>query len=218
MKRYIIFGVLLVLCAVQPMWAQAEPDSDPYYEQNYESGEQRIHGGWGFNVQISSTGFVLGTMYSIKPAKYTFFSTSLDMFWVRGKDEQQAINPYTGYIETINSETILMLPLQFSVKRRILGESISNTLRPFVMFSAGVVKGWYFDGDISRSRLDSVTKFDFRSSQFAPTASLGFGADFGKPGQSAYGLDLKYQFLRFPNHLGLRKRFDNFQLGFHMNF
>lgn len=217
MKKNLL-GFLLLLCAVRPVLAQAVPDSDSYYEQNYESGENRIGGGWGFNVQISSTGFVIGGMYSIKPAKYTFFTTSLDMFWVRGKDEQQAINPYTGYPETINAETILMLPLQFSIKRRILSESISNTLRPFVSISAGVVKGWYFGGDISRSKLDSLTSHDFKASQFAPTGSVGFGADFGRPGQSAYGLDIKYQFLRFANHLGLRRKFDNFQLGFHMNF
>lgn len=213
-----MLGLLLFICAVQPLVAQTEPDSDSYYEQNYESGEQRILGGWGFNVQISSEGFVLGGLYNYKIAKYTFFGTSLDMFWVRGKNEQQAINPYTGFIETINSETILILPLQFSIKRRILGESISNTLRPFVILSGGAVKGWYLDGDISRARLDSLTKGDLKTSQFAPTASVGFGADFGKPGQNAYGLDIKWQILRFPNHLGLRKSFDNFQLGFHMNF
>lgn len=213
-----VLGIFLLLCAVQPLRAQTEPDSDSYYEQNYESGEQRIRGGWGFNVQISSEGFVIGGLYNYKIAPYTFFSTSLDMFWVRGKNEQQAINPYTGFPETINSETILVLPLQFSIKRRILGESISNTLRPFLSISAGAVKGWYLGGDISRSRLDSVTGGDLETSQFAPTVSVGFGADFGRPGQSAYGLDIKYQILRFPHHLGLRKKFDNFQLGFHMNF
>ncbi len=212
------FVSLLLLICVTGLFAQSEPDTNSYYEQYYESGEQRIRGGWGFNMQISSTGFILGGTYSIKPAKLTFFTTSFDLFFVRGKDEQQAINPYTGFIETINSESIVMLPLQFSVKRRIFSESISNTLRPFILLSAGVVKGWYLDGDISRSKLDSITSFDLKTSQFAPTGSVGFGADFGKPGQSAYGLDLKYQFLRFENHLGLRKRFDNFQLGFHMTF
>jgi hypothetical protein len=216
MKRYLLSFVFFI-CVSGQVLAQAEPDSD-LYEQNYESGEQKIRGGWGFNVQISSEGFILGGLYNYKIAKYTFITTSLDMFWVRGKDEQQAIDPVTGFPVTINSETILVLPLQFTIKRRILGESISNTLRPFVSLSVGAVKAWYLDGDIGRSKLDSITGFDLNTSQFAPTGSIGFGADFGKPGQSAYGLDLKYQFLRFEHHLGLRKKFDNFQLGFHMNF
>ncbi len=216
MKKYLL-SVVFLACVSGQIFSQAEAESDPY-EQNYESGEQKIRGGWGFNVQISSEGFILGGLYNYKIAKYTFFTTSLDMFWVRGKDEQQAIDPVTGFPVTINSETILVLPLQFSIKRRILGESISNTLRPFISLSVGAVKAWYLDGDIKRSKLDSITNFDLNTSQFAPTGSIGFGADFGKPGQSAYGLDLKYQFLRFEHHLGLRKKFDNFQLGFHMNF
>lgn len=210
----VVCSVVFVLCISGRLFAQAEPDSDPYYEQNYESGEQKIRGGWGFNVQISSEGFVLGGLYNYKIAKYTFFGASLDMFWVRGKDEQQAIDPITGFPVTINSETILILPLQFNLKRRILGESISNTLRPFVVVSAGIVKAWYLDGQKPTGGLPK----DHDNSQYAPVASVGFGADFGRPGMSAYGLDLKYQILRFPNHLGLRKGFDNFQLGFHMNF
>lgn len=209
---------LLMLIALARVSAQTQPDSEAYYEEYYESGEQRIRGGWGFNMQISSTGFIIGGLYSIKPADFTFVTGSFDLFVVRGKDEQQAVNPYTYTIETINSESILMLPLQLSVKRRIFSESISNTLRPFVSFSAGLVKGWYLDGDISKVKLDSVTGFDLKTSQYAPTGAIAFGADLGKPGQSAYGLALKYQFLRFEHHLGLRKRFDNFQLGFHMTF
>ena len=216
MKNWL--AAILLLLSLTGVFAQTQPESESYYDDNYDSGEQKIKGGWGFTMNISSTGFILGGSYSIKPAEYTFFTTSMDLFVVRGKNEQQAINPYTGFVETINSESILMLPLQFTVKRRIFAESISNTLRPFVLISGGVVKGWYLDGDISRSKLDSVTKFDEKTSQWAPTGSIGFGADFGKPGQSAYGLDLKYQFLRFEHHLGLRKRFDNFQLGFHMTF
>lgn len=209
-----MLGILFLLCVVQPLQAQKEPESDPYYEENYESGEKRIRGGWGFNVQISSEGFVMGGLYNYKIAKYTFFGASLDMFWVRGKDEQQGYDPYTGYPVTINSETILILPFQFYIKRRILGESISNSLRPFLMVSAGAVKAWYLDGDKPTGGLPP----DHDNNQYAPTGSVGFGADFGKPGQSAYGLDLKYQLLRFHDHLGLRKHFDNLQLGFHMNF
>lgn len=70
MKKYLL-SVVFLACVSGQIFSQAEAELDPY-EQNYESGEQKIRGGWGFNVQISSEGFILGGLYNYKIAKYTF--------------------------------------------------------------------------------------------------------------------------------------------------
>ncbi len=188
-------------------WAFAQDKES--YQRDYDSGEDRIPNYWTFNVQISSEGFVLGGARNFKLAPFTHLAVAGDIFWVRGKDEQVDV-----FGNTINGESIMILPLTFNIKRRLLGESLTNTFRPFISVGGGVVFGWYIDGDLKRSEL----KPDHEDTQFALTGIGGIGADFGRPGRSAYGFDIKYQVLRFGNHLGLRKTFDNLQIGFHVNF
>jgi hypothetical protein len=131
------------------------------------------------------------------------------MFWVKGKNE---IVDYWG--RTLNAENILIVPLVFTVKRRLFPESMTNTFRPFVAAGIGGVYGYYISGDLHRSQLPP----DHDRSQYTPTGIAGIGADFGKPGSSGYGMDVRFQILRFSNSLGQRKNFDNLQIGFHMNF
>ncbi len=195
---------LLVLLAPAVL-AQDEQEN----QHEYDSGESKIPNYWTFNVQISSEGFVIGGARHFKVAPFTHLSVAGDIFWVRGKDEQVDV-----FGNTINGESIMILPLTVSLKRRLLGETLSNTFRPFVTVGGGGVFGWYIGGDLKRSQLAS----DHKDTQFALTGVAGVGADFGRPGSSAYGFDIKYQIIRFPNHLGLRKNFDNLQIGFHVNF
>lgn len=196
----------LWLALLPAVLSAQEKTKDPY---DYDSGENLITNYWTFNVQISSAGFLLGGARNLKIAPYTHASVAADLFWVRGKDEQV---DYLG--RTINAESILMIPLTFTLKRRFLGEQLTNTFRPFVSIGAGGVYGWYIDGDLDRSELPA----DHDNTQVALTALAGLGADFGKPGPSAYGFDVKYQVLRFAHHLGRRRHFDNLQLGFHVNW
>ncbi|NUM79465.1 hypothetical protein HUU42_01565 [bacterium] len=209
------FLILFLCMSLAPLTARAQDEKkqttsgENMEDDLYATGDEKINNSWGFNVQISTSGFVLGGIRNIKMAPYTYLSTELNMFWVKGKNE---LVDYLG--NTINAETILILPLTFQVKRRVLGESLTNTFRPFILAGAGGVYGWYIDGDLSRSELPA----DHKSSQFTWSAIAGFGADFGKPGLSSYGMDVKYQIMRFGNHLGERKNFDNLQIGFHMNF
>lgn len=198
--------LLSVLLLGSRAFAQ-DGESNPH---DYDSGEDRIPNYWTFNVQISSEGFVLGGARNFKLAPYTHLNVAGDIFWVRGKDEQVDV-----FGNTINGESIMILPLTFNIKRRLLGESLTNTFRPFMSIGGGGVFGWYIDGDASKADLDSL---GHKKTQVAITGIAGIGADFGKPGRSAYGFDIKYQLLRFPNHLGLRKSFDNLQIGFHVNF
>ena len=201
---------ILFLLAVFPLSAQTDSVD---YNGAYDSGESKIKNNWAFDIQISTDGFVLGGSRNIKIAPGTFFGTSLDMFWVRGKNEAIGIDYYTGLPTTINSETILLLPLEFHLKRRILTESISNTLRPYLSAGLGAVYGLYISGDKPAGGLPVPQD----KSQFAPTASLEFGADFGKPGTTGYGVEMRYQFIKFKEHLGARESFNNFQIGFHVN-
>jgi hypothetical protein len=89
-------------------------------------------------------------------------------------------------------------------------------MRPYVTAGVGAVYGIFINSDVSTKQLRDST--DFKATQFAPTATLGLGADFGKPGTTGYGIGIKYQLLRFKNHLGARTNFDNLQIGFHVNF
>ncbi len=209
-----LYRALILLAGMCPLRAQNAQSDTSNFEGVYDSGDSKIKSNWAFNIQISTDGFVLGGVYNHKLAKNTFLATSLDMFWVRGKDEQLGINPITLQPETINSETILLLPLQVSMKRRIFAESVSNTLRPYISVGVGAVCGIFISSDSP----DSILPAPQDHFQFGPTATLGFGADFGKPGASGYGMDIRYQILRFKNHIGARNKFDNFQIGFHMNF
>lgn len=209
MRLHILLLAALILAA--PVVAQ---HSEEDLEQNlFDNGESKIGSSWGMNIQISTGGFVLGAVYNRKVAPKTFLITSLDMYWVNGENEQMDF--YTG--RTINGENILMVPLIFSVKRRVFADDLSNTLRPFVTVGAGGVWGWYIDGELSDREL--LEKYpDHKESQVSLAGLAGIGADFGKPGYNSYGVDIKYQLLRFANHLGQRKIFDNLQLGFHMTF
>ncbi len=194
-------------------YAQDQRDDDIAHDQDldetYQSGDEKIRHFWGFNIQISTDGFLLGGTYNRKIAAYTHLSVSADMFWVKGQNEMV---DFWG--RTLNAENILIVPLVFTVKRRLFPEDMTNTFRPFVAAGAGGVYGYYISGDLKKSQLPP----DHDRSQYAPTAIAGIGADFGKPGQNGYGMDVRYQLLRFPNSLGQRKSFNNLQIGFHMNF
>ncbi len=204
--------IALVLIAIQPAWAQVEEENEE--EDYYTSGDEKIKGGWGFNIQVSSIGFVLGGLYSQKLMPGTMLNYSLDLLWVNGKNEQQTQNPINGEITTINGESILMIPMEVAIKKRLFAGTMSSDLRPFVTAGAGVVYGWFIDTQSPRSFLPA----DQKKEQFTPTFLAGIGTDIGRPGGVGYGLDVKYQYLRFAHYLGERKKFDNIQVGFHVNF
>ncbi len=202
-----VCGLLLLTAGIRAQ------DEDSIEQNLFDNGEERLSNSWGLNIQISTAGFVFGGVYHKKLAPMTFAAASLDLFWVNGKNEQT--DWWTG--RTINGENILMLPLMISVKRRVFADDLSNTFRPFVTAGVGGAFGWYIDGQMSKS--DLLEKFpDHDPSQVTYTVLAGVGSDFGRPGDNAYGVDIKYQVLRFPDHLGQRKKFDNVQLGFHVSF
>lgn len=208
--RHTIF-VMLMFGILGGVFAQ---DSTDELEQSlFDNGEQKIGHSWGMNVQISTGGFVMGGVYNRKVAPKTFAIISLDMYWVNGKNEQT--DWYTG--RTINGENILITPLIVSIKRRLLADDLSNTFRPFVSVGVGGVWGWYIDGELRKDSLLSRYP-DHSASQLSYCGMASIGADFGTPGYNSYGVDIRYQLIRFPNHLGQRKVFDNLQLGFHMTF
>ncbi|HNO10485.1 MAG TPA: hypothetical protein PKI67_06125, partial [bacterium] len=109
-----IFLRLCILMLGLPLFAQEEFD-----ETSYESGDSKLGNGWGMNVQVSTVGFVIGGVYHYKVAEHTWLSSSLDLFWVNGENEQQVYDYNTNQYISINSETILMLPLVFQMKRRL---------------------------------------------------------------------------------------------------
>lgn len=211
MRIFILF-VLVYMVLPFTLWAQdetaQEEDATAYDEEEpYQSGDEKIRNYIGFNIQISTDGFVLGGYFDKKIAPYTHLGLSLDMFIVKGRNE---IVDWTG--RTLNSENIMILPLTLNVKRRLFPEGITNSFRPFVAAGAGGIYGYYFSGDVRKAP-------DHKRSQYTPTAFVGLGADFGKPGSaSTYGMDIRYQIIRFSHSLGERSRFDNFQVGFHMGF
>lgn len=208
---FFCFFVLLLFCPVLlvAQTSDEELEYDSNLEDIYLSGDEKIHHYWGLNIQISTDGFLIGGNYNRKIAAYTHLSVSADMFWVKGQNEMV---DFWG--RTLNAENILIIPVALTAKRRIFPESLINTFRPFVNAGIGWVYGYYISGDFARSQLPP----DHDRSQYAPTIIGGIGADFGKPGRSGYGMDVRYQILRFPNSLGQRKSFDNLQIGFHMNF
>lgn len=209
--RWMIF---MLMVGVSALTAQDnDDDQDVVHDKDvddiYQSGDDKILNFWSFNLQVSSDGFLLGGAYNRKVASYTHLAVSADMFWVKGKNE---IVDYWG--RTLNAENILIIPVVLTVKRRLFPEDMTNTFRPFISAGAGGVYGYYISGDLKKSQLPS----DHDRSQYTLTALAGIGADFGKPGKTGYGMDIRFQFLRFPNSLGQRKNFDNLQIGFHMNF
>lgn len=187
---------------------------EEFDETAFESGDAKLGNGWGMNVQVSTVGFVIGGVYNYKVAQHTWLTSSLDLFWVNGENEQQVYDYNTQQYISINSETILMLPLVFQMKRRLFPETMSSNLRPFIVGGGGVVYGWFIDSDIRKSQLPKPQE----NTQYTYTLIGGIGADIGKPGSTGYGLDVKYQWLRYSNYLGARKKFDNIQVGFHVNF
>jgi hypothetical protein len=207
--KYVFFYIVSLWFWIIPAYSQDESrdtTGDGIYaeEERYRSGDDTIKDNWGFTIQVSTDGFILGGLYDKKIARCTHLGLSLDMFWVKGKDEMV---DWTG--QTLNGETILILPLTLNLKRRLFPEDIINSFRPFIVIGAGAVYGYYISGDVSKSS-------DSKDSQYAPTGFIGLGAEFGKPGRSGYGMDMRYQILRFPSSLGQRSKFDNYQIGFHM--
>ena len=208
--RIVLVLLVLVFASLNTGALTAQEETynfNPYFEDERNTGDAEIRNNWIFNVSITSSGFLFGTGKYFKVMPYTHLGLTADMIWVKGEDE------FIGFFgETINSENILVFPLVLTLKRRVFANSLINTMRPFVTVGAGGVYGLFINSDLNSKPTDH------ERSQFAPTGLAGFGLDFGKPGETGYGLKIQYQFLRFPNHLGQRTDFSNLQIGFHLNF
>lgn len=215
MSRVLFTSLILFMLGFGKSIAQdstdvPQKDYSYAYEENsressdYGDGEELIRGGWHLDFAMSTVGFNLGGGYERKVAPSTYVGLNSNFFWVRGNNEAQF------FYSTINNEDIILFPAFVYLKRRLFNDAVSSSFRPYASAGLGGVYGIFVDGD--------EKKPDHRDTMLSGAGFGAFGADFGTPGARTFGLELRYEVIRFPHSLGERKKFDNFQVQFHFLF
>ncbi|NWF91063.1 MAG: outer membrane beta-barrel protein [Ignavibacteriaceae bacterium] len=180
---FICFAIPLMEVNSQEIGEFAEPEESKVFPNN----------SLGFDIMFSEGGIGLGVFYRRQLSqKFTIFS---DFSFSEAKDDQEFeyINPYYPYevITYGKKNRIFVLPLNFGLQYRILKETLSDNLRPYLNFGVGpsmVVTTPY--------EREFFNAFGKAQSKFTLGGYVGFGANFGLDNSSLVGLNIRYYVIK----------------------
>jgi len=182
-------------------------------EEAVDQDSSRVERSRGLQVLLTNSGFGLGA-YTGRSLG-TDLAIQLEASLAAVKDEREvAFFDRFGRRDVPNKANYLIeIPILLNLERQVFSSRIENNFRPFLSISAGPLLGWvypYFDDENANGRLDDgESTFDVVSGisegalQSGVAGSISFGARFGTPGQSGYGVRFGYRFSRFSEPIAL---------------
>ena len=137
---------------------------------------------------------------------------------IRGENEAVVVNPYDpfGYPQKIgNNFFTVVIPVNFTIKKRLFRDAIDSNMRPFVVAEAGPVWGVAFPNrDASGVDYGFGKKMGKGKGQISGNVFAGFGVEVGSPETREIGLTIGFHYMRFPVALGERKDYAGIDLRF----
>ncbi|MEI7812298.1 MAG: acyloxyacyl hydrolase [Ignavibacteria bacterium] len=168
---------------------------------------------WGIDFMFGEGGFGLGTFYRYN---FTTALTGFTDFSVsESKDEKEVeYFDYFGNSTVIGKKNrIFLMPLNFGLQQRLLENSVTDNLRPYI--NAGIGPSMVVTTPYDYEFFSSFKKAQAR---FTLGGYFGIGANFGPDKANLLGLNLRYYIIHFFNNgvEGLKNRYMNDLGGFYL--
>ena len=154
----------------------------------------------GVNLGMSLIGGGIGFGYRKYINRSYSYSGTVSLVWVRDPKEFTYID-YYGYARKINgNNTVILVPLQFDIRRRLFTEDIDESFQPFVNLGVGIVPGMNFPQK--------------GNDETALTGMIFTGAGFTivSSDRVAITISLQLQGIVFPKEFGVRKDYSTLLL------
>ena len=203
MKKHTkVFTVLCMVLVAFPVIAQDTSES------SVEKIERERNAIVFVNFSTEGAGLGLKMMYNAYNQD-TQIGYSFSFNGVRGEDEFRFVDPFTGNIITNRRFFTTVVPLTFTIKRRLFRDKIAPNLRPFLEVDPGPVWGYAF-----RTTDGFFSGMKNRKGQVSLGAFAGFGVEFGQQDIQKFSLTLGFHYYRFPDILGEKREFKGLDIRF----
>jgi outer membrane protein W len=178
MKKIILIMMFTTLHIYAQGIGQLAPDKKPeIFPQN----------SWGVDVMFGEGGFGLGTF--LRHSFTNNLSGFVDLSLSETKDEREI--EYIDYFGNTFSPNKInrsyFLPINFGAQYRILSETLTDNLRPYITAGVGptlVIYAPYFE--------DVFSDLAYAKIKYAAGGYIGFGANFGISKSNLVGINVRY--------------------------
>lgn len=170
-----------------------------------------------FNINDSGIGAGIKILYSaLNPD--TKIGYGFMISGIRGENEAIVVDPFDpfGFPQKVgNNFFTLVIPVNFTIKKRLFRDTIASNMRPFVVGEAGPVWGVAFPNrDANEVDYSLGKKLGKGKGQLSGNVFAGFGVEIGSPDTREFGLTIGFHYMRFPSALGERKDYAGVNLRF----
>lgn len=211
--RKSIFVVLIVsfISLTGTSYSQVNPSNSIQKEKRPKQAD------FFFNISDTGIGGGLKILYTALNED-TKMGYGFMISGVRGENESVVVDPFDpfGIPRKIgNNFFTLIVPVNFTIKRRILRDAIDSNMRPFITAEAGPIFGIAFPNrDENGFNYSFGTKLGKGKGQLSGNLFAGFGVEIGSPDTREFGITFGFHYIRFPNALGERKEYAGVDLRF----
>ena len=143
----------------------------------------------GIDIMFSEGGFGLGFFYRRQLNQRMTVFTDLSISEAKDDQEIEYVDPFYPYqsITYGKKNRIFIFPLNFGMQYRLLENSLTDNLRPYINLAVGpsMVVTTPYDREYFNA-------FGKAHAKYALGGYIGFGANFGLDNNSLVGLNIRY--------------------------
>lgn len=187
MKKILLIAILLIpLLKVNGQGIGSfAPDNEPIKFPPHS---------FGADIMFSEGGFGLGSFYRKAISDNLTFFTDFSISEAKDEKEVEYIDYFGRVVVFGKKNRIMLLPLNFGLQYRLLSESITDNLRPYINFGAGPAMAVTLPYD-----LEFFSSFKKAHAYYTLGGYFGFGANFGLDKNSLLGINLRYYVIHLFN-------------------
>lgn len=214
MKIRVIFVTLLAALLIPLSGISYSQDNSP---DNIKKEKRPKQSDFFFNISDSGMGAGIKILYSaLNPD--TKIGYGFMIAGIRGQSEAVVVNLYDpyGYPQKVgNNFFTLVIPVNFTIKKRLFRDAIDSNMRPFIMGEAGPVWGVAFPNRDANGINNSFgKKMGKGKGQLSGNLFAGFGVEIGSTETREIGLMVGFHYMKFANPLGERREYAGVDLRF----
>lgn len=210
-KSIFVLMIVSLISLNGTSYSQVNPANDIQREKRAKQAD------FFFNVSDTGIGAGLKILYAALNID-TKIGYGFMISGIRGSEEALVVDPFDPFQfprKVGNNFFTLVVPINFTIKRRIFRDAIDSNMRPFIMGEAGPIYGISFPNrDENGSDYSFGRKLGKGKGQLSGNVFAGFGVEVGSSDTREFGITLGFHYMRFPSALGERKDYAGVDLRF----
>jgi hypothetical protein len=147
---------------------------------------------WGMDFMFSEGGFGLGTFFRYNLTQTLTAFSDISISGAKDDREMQYIDYFGNSVVLGKKNRIFLVPLVFGLQQRILANSISDNLRPYI--TAGMGPSMAFTTPYDKEFFSSFSK---AQAKYTVGGYFGIGANFGLDKTNLMGISVRYYLMHF---------------------